>query len=198
MGLTTELEITTIGKPMVSFIFTGLWHPNFEGLKPSFVRGQYITNPNNAVLLGNSLKMTIHLHSLIHLRWTRTVTWVQWIASPSHSHIPIYYTLEVERLFIERFFRKDDCFSKGSNQQFQGTICLMVFDFLGLHLLQMLRKKSNFSRTWWFNGDFFMVQSKTRILNKSKYNMGFYHIVIHQLNLFSHLWRKNFIYIHHI
>ncbi len=36
-------------------------------------------------------------------------------------------------LFIEWFFHRDYCFSKGLlNQQFQGTILLIVFDLLGL------------------------------------------------------------------
>ena len=32
-------------------------------------RGHYITNPNNALLWGKSLKITIHLHCLIPPRW---------------------------------------------------------------------------------------------------------------------------------
>ena len=56
------------------------------------------------------------------------------------SEHPIY-TQEVERLFIEWCFRKDYCFGRVYNQQFQGTIILMVFDFLGIYLKQPFIRK---------------------------------------------------------
>ena len=40
------------------------------------------------------------------------------------------------RLFIECFFCTDYCVSKVSNQQFQGTILLMVFDSMGICMIR--------------------------------------------------------------
>ena len=42
-------------------------------------------------------------------------------------------TLEVQRLFVQWFFRKDYCFSKGLLSKILGNAILMVFDFHGLY-----------------------------------------------------------------
>ena len=52
-----------------------------------------------------------------------------------HSH-----TLEVQRLFVERFFWKDYCFSKDYLSTIAGTILLMVFDFQGIAMAQIVPK----------------------------------------------------------
>ena len=45
------------------------------------------------------------------------------------------YTLEVERLFIVFFFSEKTIILVGiCNQQFQGTIILMVFDLQGIYI----------------------------------------------------------------
>ncbi len=54
---------------------------------------------------------------------------------------PPIYALEVQRSLKEWVFTKDYCFSRDYNQQFQGTIILMVLDFQGMY--ECTPQKSN-------------------------------------------------------
>ncbi len=53
--------------------------------------------------------------------------------------VVLIYSLEVQRLFLECFFRKHGmALVRASNQEFQVTILLMVFDFQGIVCLYAL------------------------------------------------------------